>query len=373
MAERNLAGRGAATIIAAMFCCMLIAASAAAENVPLPTPAPLPKSGSASPPTATPPTAVPPASTDTAPAGSGQSKGFFPFSFSLDKGLQLGQATAFDAKQRALLERISGYLSNVQTMVGNFVQIGPDGGRAEGTFYIQKPGKVRFEYNPPSPIDIIADGSSVVVRDRNLATQDLYPLSQTPLRYLLADRIDLLRDTNVISVSADDTFVTVVIEETQVMVGTNRLMIMFDAKDLQLKQWTVTDPQGLDTTVAVYNLELDEKARSESVRHQLSAQYSVAAKTACCHAPRQRGSEQARLLRTDRRSPVDTESSAFAADDSSSRSGLIVIWSPHHIHDADKDHLLEHQFGATAYRSGRQIHQGGSSRCALPAGDEMPG
>jgi outer membrane lipoprotein-sorting protein len=144
-------------------------------------------------------------------------------------------------------------------MVGNFVQIGPDGGRTQGTFYIQKPGKVRFEYNPPTPIDIIADGSSVVVRDRNLATQDLYPLSQTPLRYLLADRIDLLRDTDVISVTSDDTFVTVVIEEKQLVVGTSRLMIMFDAKDLGLKQWTVTDPQGLDTTVAVFNLDATKK------------------------------------------------------------------------------------------------------------------
>ena len=169
------------------------------------------------------------------------------------------QATAFDAKQRALLDRISQYLSSIQTMVGNFVQIGPDGGRTEGTFYIQKPGRVRFEYNPPSPIDIIADGSSVVVRDRNLATQDLYPLSQTPLRYLLADHIDLLRDTDVVSVSSDDTFVTVVIEEKQLMVGTSRLMIMFDAKDLTLKQWTVTDPQGFDTTVAVYNLDTTKK------------------------------------------------------------------------------------------------------------------
>ena len=147
----------------------------------------------------------------------------------------------------------------MQTLVGNFVQIGPDGGRVEGTFSIQKPGKVRFQYKPPSPIDIIADGSSVVVRDRSLETSDFYPLSQTPLRYLLADRIDLLRDTDVVSVSADDTFVTVVIEETQVMVGTSRLMIMFDAKTMALKQWTVTDPQGLDTTVAVYNLDLAKK------------------------------------------------------------------------------------------------------------------
>ena len=70
-----------------------------------------------------------------------------------------------------------------------------------------------------------------MVRNRSLETSDYYPLSQTPLRYLLAEHIDLLRDTDVISVSSDDTSVTVVIEEAQVMVGTNRLMIMFDAKN----------------------------------------------------------------------------------------------------------------------------------------------
>jgi len=118
---------------------------------------------------------------------------------------------------------------------------------------------VRFDYNPPSPIDIISDGSSVVVRDRKLATQDLFPLSQTPLRYLLADRIDLLHDADIVSVTSDDTFATVVIEEKELMIGTNRLMIMFDAKDLTLKQWTVTDPQGFDTTVAVYNLDSTKK------------------------------------------------------------------------------------------------------------------
>jgi outer membrane lipoprotein-sorting protein len=246
-----MAGRGAnlaaTTVLVAAICAVLAIAPAFAENVPLPTPAPLPKTSAAPPP----PDAAPPA-----PDNSGLSH-FFPFSL-MDKGFS-GQSSAFDGKQRALLDRISLYLSSVQTMVGKFVQIGPDGGRTEGMFYIQKPGKVRFEYNPPTQIDIIADGSSVVVRDRNLATQDLYPLSQTPLRYLLADRIDLVRDTDVVSVSADDTFATVVIQERQLVVGTSRLMIMFDAKDLTLKQWTVTDPQGLDTTVAVYNLDVTKK------------------------------------------------------------------------------------------------------------------
>jgi outer membrane lipoprotein-sorting protein len=252
-----MAGRRATVILAATVCAVFAIVSAlapaSAENVPLPTPAPQPKTGAAP----TPPAAVPgpPPASDAAPSR----PGFFPFSF-LDKGSPAPKTTtAFDAKQRAILDRISLYLSSVQTMVGNFVQVGPDGGKTQGTFYIQKPGKVRFEYNPPTPIDIIADGSSVVVRDRNLATQDLYPLSQTPLRYLLADRIDILRDTDVVSVTSDDTFVTVVIEEKQLVVGTSRLMIMFDTKDLALKQWTVTDPQGLDTTVAVFNLDATKK------------------------------------------------------------------------------------------------------------------
>ena len=82
---------------------------------------------------------------------------------------------------------------------------------------------------------------------------------KTPLRFLLADKVDLLRDTNVVSVYSDDVFSTVVIEERQTLGGRHRLMLMFDAKDLTLKQWTVTDPQGFDTTVAVYDLDMTKK------------------------------------------------------------------------------------------------------------------
>jgi outer membrane lipoprotein-sorting protein len=166
---------------------------------------------------------------------------------------------SFDDKQKAQAARVSNYLSSLQTVSGNFVQVGPDGSKVKGDFYIQKPGKVRFEYEPPSPIAIIADGSMLAVRDRKLATQDIYPLSQTPLRYLLSDRIDLLKDTNVVSVTADDLFISVTIEEKQILIGTSRLMLMVGAKDGQLKQWTVTDPQGYDTTVAVYNLDTSRK------------------------------------------------------------------------------------------------------------------
>src|SRR5215216_685111 len=170
-----------------------------------------------------------------------------------------GGPTVFDSSQRALIERANTYLSGLNTLVGNFVQVGPDGGRSEGRFYLQKPGRVRFEYNPPSPIELIADGSSVAVRDRRLSTQDVYPLSQTPLRFLVGDRIDLLKDSNVIGASVDDTFANIVIEERQALGGTHRVMLMFGARDFQLRQWTITDPQGYDTTVALYNLDAKQK------------------------------------------------------------------------------------------------------------------
>jgi outer membrane lipoprotein-sorting protein len=257
---------GSRTAVAAALLSSLAAASltlaslAAAQGVPLPPPAPLPK-------THGPPTAaaqqwstapVPPgtAAAQPAPAAGPTVSNPFPSIFPKPPALfgAPGETTAFDARQRALADRVSAHLSNVRTLSGDFVQVAPDGSKSQGEFYLQKPGRVRFDYDPPSPIELIADGQSVVVRDRKLATQDLYPLSQTPLRFLLSDRIDLLRDTNLVGVYADDVFVTMVIEERQIIGGTHRLMLMFGAQDFQLRQWTVTDPQGYDTTVAVYNL-----------------------------------------------------------------------------------------------------------------------
>jgi outer membrane lipoprotein-sorting protein len=231
--------------LAATIAASLMMPSALAQAVPVPKPAPkarpgdIPAPQAQAPNTSTPPTPI------------------IPDLRSLFGGGTPSQN--FDANQKALAGKVSTYLSSLQNVSGNFVQVGPDGKRTTGDFYIQKPGKIRFEYDDPSPIALVADGTSVVVLDRRLATQDVYPLSQTPLRYLLSDRIDLLRDTNVVGVSSDNMFISVTIEEKQALVGTSRLMLMIGAKDNQLKQWTVTDPQGYDTTVAVYNLDTTKK------------------------------------------------------------------------------------------------------------------
>ena len=236
----------------------LIAADAAGQ--PVPTPAPRPKASVAPPPAAapsgTPKTGVSNSQAQITPAQSQGGGSFFPFKI---PGFGQPGGGAFDAGQRALIDRVNVYLMSIQLLTGDFVQVGSDGRRVEGKLYLQKPGRIRFEYNPPSPIELVADGSSVVVRDRKLMTQDLYPLSQTPLRFLLADRIDLMKETNVISVSADDTFLSLLIEEKQTIGGTHKVLLMFNAKDTQLKQWTITDPQGFDTTVALYNLETPKR------------------------------------------------------------------------------------------------------------------
>jgi outer membrane lipoprotein-sorting protein len=178
--------------------------------------------------------------------------------------------SVLNAAQIEAVQRVNTYFNSIRMMVGSFVQIGPDRRRTEGDFYLLKPGKVRFEYNPPSPVQVIADGSTVAVRDRKLATQDLYPLSQTPLRFLLAEKLDLLKDTNVVGVYQDDLFVTVVIEEKHAVVGTHKLMLMFGAKDSELKQWTITDPQGFDTTIAIYNLDSTKRPDPSMFRIEIT-------------------------------------------------------------------------------------------------------
>ncbi|WP_305986697.1 outer-membrane lipoprotein carrier protein LolA [Roseibium sp. MMSF_3544] len=162
-------------------------------------------------------------------------------------------AQALTSQEQKTLKELSTYFNSVKTMHGDFIQFGPDGSQSDGKFYMARPGKVRFYYNKPSVLDIVADGESVSVRDRKLNTQDIWPLGQTPLRFLLSDSIDLEKDTNVTNVLVEKDLITVTIfDKTKFNSGT--LTLIFDSDDFALKQWTVTDQQGYDTSVAVYNV-----------------------------------------------------------------------------------------------------------------------
>ncbi len=155
--------------------------------------------------------------------------------------------------QREALDGINKYFNGIRTLTGSFVQFGPEGQRTEGDFYLSKPGKIHFVYAAPSMLEVVSNGTDVVVRDRKNQTQDLYPLTQTPLKFLLADQIDLTTEANVTKVSVEPDLVTVVVQQ-KTAIGDGKLALVFDRKTSALKQWTVTDSQGYDTSVAIYGV-----------------------------------------------------------------------------------------------------------------------
>lgn len=149
-------------------------------------------------------------------------------------------------------QRIADHFSSVKTMMGEFVQFGPRGEQTGGKFYIERPGKLRFNFEDPSPIRVIADGKNVVIGNLKLKTWDLYPLSKTPLSLLLSNRIDL-SDQMVRNVREEPDLTTIVLGNKTIF-GDSTITMMFDSKTFELRQWTITDAQNKDTSVMIYNV-----------------------------------------------------------------------------------------------------------------------
>jgi outer membrane lipoprotein-sorting protein len=165
-----------------------------------------------------------------------------------------------------IVAKASDFLNDARVMTADFVQIGANGARSEGQLYVSRPGKLLFRYNPPSPLEIIADGRSVAVRDQKLGTQDLYFIQQTPLKFLLADHIDLTKDLKVTHVGIDDKAATVEIVDKETFGGKSDITLVFDPVTFALKQWTVVDPQGFQTVVTLFDLDLVSKPDPELFR-----------------------------------------------------------------------------------------------------------
>jgi len=163
-------------------------------------------------------------------------------------------APAYSDEQKTLLDKISAYLNGIHSLKARFMQIGPEGGTDQGTLYIQKPGQIRFEYNPPSALLIVATNGRVYVKNSRLNTRDTYDLSDTPLGLLLNQNVDLKANRAVMGVNDQNGMVTV-----QARTSTNRnnsnITMMFSSPGLELRQWTVRDNQGGNTTVALQSLE----------------------------------------------------------------------------------------------------------------------
>jgi len=162
---------------------------------------------------------------------------------------------AIDISPEEMLANINESLTNLKQFSAKFSQFSANGQQTSGKLTVLRPGRLRFDYNPPSTITIIADGSSVAVIDSKLNTQDVYSIGLTPLKFLLGGTINLARDFKVTEVVNEGERIAVYAEDSSTFGGTSRIVLGFDPKSLVLKQWTVTDPQGYEVNVVLANID----------------------------------------------------------------------------------------------------------------------
>lgn len=161
-------------------------------------------------------------------------------------------ASSAHAQTSQAAQRIANHFSSVKSMTGEFVQFGPSGEQTGGKFFLDRPGKLRFNYEDPSPIRVISDGKAVVIGNRKLKTWDIYPLSKTPLKLLLSEEIDLSQKM-VRDVKEEPDLTTIILGDKSIF-GDSTISLMFDPKTYDLKQWTIRDAQGKDTSVMIFNV-----------------------------------------------------------------------------------------------------------------------
>lgn len=157
--------------------------------------------------------------------------------------------------ERLPLSEISQYLNKMQTAEAPFTQINDDGSLSTGTLYIKRPGRVRFEYDPPEEAVVVAGGGAVVIFDPKSNTEpETYPLNRTPLSIILARTVDLERADMVTGHGYDGTATIVTAQDPE-----NReygsIQLMFTANPVELRKWVITDSGGGQTTVVLQELQ----------------------------------------------------------------------------------------------------------------------
>jgi outer membrane lipoprotein-sorting protein len=157
-------------------------------------------------------------------------------------------------QQDAAVARINAYFNNMTNLQGNFEQIDSNNKHTSGRFYVQRPGKLRFDYSPPSTLRLVADGHFLAIEDSSLKTIEKYPLESTPFRLLLGDGVDLARDARIVGVEADEDSLAITLEDKGGQAA-GQIKLYFDINpDMKLKQWVITDAQGLATTVTINDI-----------------------------------------------------------------------------------------------------------------------
>ncbi|HEY1632697.1 MAG TPA: outer membrane lipoprotein carrier protein LolA [Rhizomicrobium sp.] len=156
--------------------------------------------------------------------------------------------------EELVLNKISDAYNGIKSLEAGFAQIGPDGQITEGRVYIKKPGLMRFEYAPPAPTLVVSDGLDIAVFNTRLHTVDRYPLSATPLNLLLAEHVSFSSSQAVTGVEQAPGQIIVDARATDRRT-TGNIQIVFTDPGYELRQWSVTDAQGLTTTVTLRNMQ----------------------------------------------------------------------------------------------------------------------
>jgi outer membrane lipoprotein-sorting protein len=160
-------------------------------------------------------------------------------------------ATQLTGAERAqALAAASAALNLIQSVQGRFAQVAPDGSRSQGDLYLQRPGKMRFQYDAPSPLTIVSDGATVSVEDRSVRDVSRVPLRSTPLYYVLKRDVNLERDARITRVtkSGDQLLVTA---RDRTGEAEGEITLEFAGPGYKLKQWTITDGQRQTTRITL--------------------------------------------------------------------------------------------------------------------------
>lgn len=168
-----------------------------------------------------------------------------------------------------IVKRANAFFNASPVMIADFVQIGGDGKRAEGKLYVQRAGRLRFEYAAPATLEVVSDGAQVLIRDRKLKSQTLYFIDQTPLKFLMKEKIDLEHDVTVLNTAMEDSGAHLLLEDKTAFGGVSKIHLVFDGKTFKLKQWQITDPQGNETQLSLYNI--DQKSTPDPTLFKIDA------------------------------------------------------------------------------------------------------
>lgn len=168
--------------------------------------------------------------------------------------LLLAPAVRAQTLDRAALARVETYLNGLTTLKARFLQVGQNGASAQGTAWIWRPGRMRFDYDPPEPLLLVASGGQVMMFDRELRQPTTVPASATPLGLLLRDPIRLSGDITVTGTDRRGGFLHVSLQRTNAP-AEGRLTLTLEEQPMQLRQWTVVDAQARETRVTLYEIE----------------------------------------------------------------------------------------------------------------------